>query len=188
MSAVVESRDRLLAGIAALREADVGAVEARLGREDAVVELSAPARRAGGDPQPLQLVLAHELSVGGRAEHLDCPLAVLVRRNPAFGRPEDDEGLVLDLLDLALRGEAHPRELARDDLAQLRLGQQEEVVLLAPGNPHGRDQPRLRRQQQRVTGAADRNRRDAVREHALQVVLRLGAGHAHVRARAGGDS
>src|SRR5207237_3446963 len=55
--AVVQSRDRLLPGIAALREADVCLVEARLGREDALVELASPARDARLDPPKLELLL-----------------------------------------------------------------------------------------------------------------------------------
>src|SRR6476659_4857586 len=45
LPAVVQPGDRLLARIAALRERHVRLVEARLGREDRVVELLPPGRR-----------------------------------------------------------------------------------------------------------------------------------------------
>ena len=56
VAAVVQTRDRLLARVAALREADRAGVEPRLGGEDAVVELATPAGRAGEDAQPLELL------------------------------------------------------------------------------------------------------------------------------------
>ena len=56
VAAVVQPCDRLLAGVAALREADRALLETRLGREDPVVELAPPGGRAGQDPQPLELV------------------------------------------------------------------------------------------------------------------------------------
>ena len=57
LAAVVQARDRLLARVAALREADRALDQARLGGQDAVVELAAQARRAGADPQQLELVV-----------------------------------------------------------------------------------------------------------------------------------
>src|ERR1041385_8663041 len=55
VAAVVQARDRLLAGVAALRERDVGLVETGLGGENALVELLAPNRGAHLDPQRLEL-------------------------------------------------------------------------------------------------------------------------------------
>ena len=66
MTAVVEPRDGLLARIAALREADRALLEARLGGHDAIVELAAEPRRAGEDPQPLELLGADRLGALGR--------------------------------------------------------------------------------------------------------------------------
>src|SRR3954465_9928990 len=53
---VVKARDRLLAGVAALREADVGAVEPGLGGQDPLIQLVAPARLSSLDPCPLGLL------------------------------------------------------------------------------------------------------------------------------------
>src|SRR5207247_215586 len=66
MTAVVQARDRLLARVAALREADRPLVEARLRRKDALVELAPEPRRPGEYPQPLQLALRERLSRGPR--------------------------------------------------------------------------------------------------------------------------
>ena len=57
MAAVVEPGDRLLARVAALREADRALVETRLGRQHTFVDL---ATRAGcrRDPKPIELTLA----------------------------------------------------------------------------------------------------------------------------------
>ena len=56
MPAVTQARDRLLARVATLRERDVGLVEARLGREDRLVQLLPPAGDAGLDPGALELL------------------------------------------------------------------------------------------------------------------------------------
>src|SRR4029077_55265 len=55
-AAVMQARDRFLAGIAALREGDVRLAETGLGGEDRLVQLAAPDRRAGLDPERLELV------------------------------------------------------------------------------------------------------------------------------------
>ena len=86
-------------GIAALRERDRPLVEAGLGREDPVVDLAAPARRAREDPQPLE-VLVGRGRLEPRVEHLDRRHAVVVRRDPV-GLAEDDRRGVLLQLDLA---------------------------------------------------------------------------------------
>ena len=55
--AVVEPRDGLLAGVAALREAYRPVLETRLGGHDAIVELATEPRRARQDSQALELFL-----------------------------------------------------------------------------------------------------------------------------------
>src|SRR6266536_2855262 len=57
--AVVESRDRLLPRVAALREADVRLVETGLGGEHAVVELVAVARGPRFDAQTFEVGFVH---------------------------------------------------------------------------------------------------------------------------------
>jgi hypothetical protein len=57
--------------------------------------------------------------------------------------------------DLALRREARALKLAREPLPGLRLGEQEKAVLRAPPDEHRRDDPGLRREQQRLAGRAD---------------------------------
>jgi hypothetical protein len=62
---------------------------------------------------------------------------------------------VLLRLDLAARSKAHPREERSHGLAELGLGQHEEVVV--PPAPHddGCDHARLRGEKERRTGVAD---------------------------------
>jgi hypothetical protein len=84
-------------------------------------------------------------------------------------------------LDVDLRREAGACELRAHDVAELGLRQHEEVVARAADDPERRDDPRLRRQQQRVAVLV---RGDVVRDHPLQEVLRVGPRHAEVRTRA----
>src|SRR6266545_7065904 len=70
MAAVVEPRDRLLTGIATLRERDVRLVEPRLGGEDRLVELLAPGGYACLDWSAFQLGIV-ERRRDLRVEHLD---------------------------------------------------------------------------------------------------------------------
>ena len=96
---------------------------------------------------------------------------------------EDDRRRVLLGRDLALRGEAHARELVRHRLAELGLGEQQEVVVAAPPDEQRRDHARLGGEQQRV----DRiGREDVVREHALEEVGSVRPLDADVGARAAG--
>src|ERR671922_1986316 len=55
---MVEARDRLLAGIAPLRERDVRLVQSCLGGKNGLVELPAPGRRSGLDPKLLESLRA----------------------------------------------------------------------------------------------------------------------------------
>src|SRR6059058_3496781 len=68
LASIVLAGDRFLAGIAALREADVRLLETGFRREDALVELPAPARRAGLDPPAFELVFACLLAGGTLVE------------------------------------------------------------------------------------------------------------------------
>src|SRR5207253_9675355 len=64
LASVVESRDRLLARIAALREAHVRLGQAGLGRKNRVVDLPAPAGNRGFDAPALELLLVDLLALG----------------------------------------------------------------------------------------------------------------------------
>src|SRR4051794_3428178 len=167
LAAVMLSRDGFLAGIAALAEADVRLVETGLGREDAVVELTTPQRDARLDPPALDVVLAG--LVAGRT--LVEPLAAA----------EHEPRLVLLRLDVDFRREARALQLSAHRVAELRLGEQQEVVGRTPVDAEGRDDPRLRRQEQRVAHVVCG---DVVRDHPLQEVLRVRPRHAEVRTRA----
>jgi hypothetical protein len=81
--------------------------------------------------------------------------------------------------DLALRPQTHPRQVRAHDLAQSRLGQDEELVVVATQNDEGRDQPRLRREQQRRARLTARERTDVVRDHPLQIVRGVRPGDAN---------
>src|SRR5919197_4934898 len=70
LPAVVLPRDRLLARIATLREADVRLVEPRLRGQDRVVELMAPAWDAGLDPPAFDVFFARLVALRSRVEHL----------------------------------------------------------------------------------------------------------------------
>ena len=108
-AAVVQPRDRLLARVAALREGDVRLVEPGLGGEDRLVELAAPDRRAGLDPQPLELLAGLgglALLLGPALERLD---AVVVVADPLAGAELQVAAVRLEL-DLALRREARAEQ------------------------------------------------------------------------------
>ena len=171
VTAIMETRDRLLSGIAALLEADVRRVETGLRRQDRVVELAAPARNARLDAAELELVVVHR-RLEARVEHFDG--AGKVRGDAVTS--EDEERRVLLHLDLALRAQAHANELRADRLAELGLGQEEEVLLAAAPDDERRDQPRLRRQEQCRARVADAERVHVVRDHALEIVARVRSG------------
>ena len=87
-------------------------------------------------------------------------------------------------LDLHLRAQPHAREVPEHDLAELRLGEQEEVVLATAPDGERRDHAGLRRQQQGLARLLG----DVVGDHALEEVLRVRAAHTDVRARPKGDT
>src|SRR4029077_14060506 len=97
LPAIALTRDWLLARIAAFAEADVRLVEARFGREDLFVDLSAPARNACLDPPALELLLTDLVARRTVVEH--------------FFAAEDQPGLVLLRLDLDLGREARAQQL-----------------------------------------------------------------------------
>ncbi|RDI73269.1 hypothetical protein Gocc_3064 [Gaiella occulta] len=183
----MEPRDRLLARIAALREADRALLEARLGGQHALVELAAEAWRGGQDAQPLELVGGDALGAVRRVgvEQLAGGNAVVVVRHAALDLPEDERRDMLLRLDRALRGEAEARKLGAQSLAELRLGQQQEVVLPAAQHYQRRDESGLRREQQRLARLAGSERLDVVGHHALQVGggIRSGDGDERPRPR-----
>ncbi len=79
-------------------------------------------------------------------------------------------------------------ELGADDVPELGLGQQQEVLGTAPPDPERGDHPRLRGQKQRLAALALAERLDVVREHPLEVVLRVRARDTDERPRAARDS
>ena len=80
-------------------------------------------------------------------------------------------------LDLDLRGKAEAHELASDALTELRLGREQEVLRPAPDHDERRDDARLRGEEQRLARCVQVER-DVVRQHSLEVVLRVGPGDA----------
>ena len=58
-----------------------------------------------------------------------------------LGVAEDEQRRVLLELDLALRREARAQQLRPHDLAELRLGQEQEVLRAAAPDAQRRDQP-----------------------------------------------
>jgi hypothetical protein len=137
---------------AALRQRDRAVHQTCLGGQDAVVDLIAEPWRARLDAQALQVLLAQ----GGKAlrrilvEHLHRRNPVVVVRDSGAILPEEQVRAVLFELDLRLGGEPHAKKLVAQGLAELRLRQQQEIVLSAPQHAHRRDHARLRRQQQRL--------------------------------------
>jgi hypothetical protein len=95
-------------------------------------------------------------------------------------RAQDDDGPVLLRLDRALRREAGAQELANEPLAGKGLGQEQEVVLPAAHDDERRDDPRLRRQEQRRARLPGCERLDVVRDHAVEVRGRVRPSHGDV--------
>ena len=86
--------------------------------------------------------------------------------------------------DLGLGRKAHPQQLVAQRLAELRLGEEQEVLGPAAQDAHRRDHACLRRQEQGLARVAGGERLDVVREHALEIVLGVRPDHADKGARA----
>jgi hypothetical protein len=156
----------------------MGLGQARLGRQNPIVDLTAPARSAREDPQPLQLLFVRELGGCLAVQDLDGGDAVLVVRD-AFALAEDEHGRVRFRLELDLGREAHAEQRRAHDVPEPFLGQQEIVLLATLHDDQRSDHPGLRRQQQR--GA--RRLLDVVRDHSLEEILRIRSADGNVLAR-----
>ena len=177
MTAVVQPGDRLLARVAALREADRALLEPRLGGEDPVVELATPRRRAGEDPEPLELVrrrsgrrsgLGVEQLGGG---HAVVGGGIALRAAAA----EDDVEVCSSRSIVALRREAGAEQLACDALAKRRLGQREEVVRAAAQTTSGAISRAFGVSSSASHDPPGAERRDVVRDHPVEVRRGVGA-------------
>ncbi len=161
MAAVVEPRDRLLARVAPLGERDRPFLEPCLGGEDAVVELVAGDGRPGADAEAFELVVGDRIGVPDvGVDHLAGRDPVVVVRDRAVEDGADDERrAVLFGLDRALRREAAAREIAANPLAEVGLGEEQEVVVSAAQHGQRRDDARLRGEEQGQAGLAHREGR-----------------------------
>ena len=126
-------------------------VETRLRGQDPVVDLALPARHAALDPPQLELLLRERrpspASSSSRApgQSVAKPVAAA----------EDEHRLVLLRLDIALARRRIRVRCARTDLAQPRLGQEEEVVVIATQDDERRDHTCLRGEEKRRARLAD---------------------------------
>lgn len=168
LASIALSRDRLLARIATFAEADVRFVEARFCGQDAIVDLSAPARDARLDPPALELLLINFFARRPLVKY--------------FFAAEDQPRLVLLGLDLRFRGEAHPDKLRASGLSKLRLSQEQKVIGGTPDDPQWRDHLGLRSEQQGLATLANSEGVDIIRDHPLQIVGSVGPGNAQRRA------
>ena len=116
LAAVVQPGDRLLARIAALRERDVRLVEARLGREDRVVD-SLPQAGAAASIRMRSTSSAERVGSTSASSSSDAGLAELLVRDPAV-LAEDDDRRVLLRLDLDLGREPRAKQGGADRLAE----------------------------------------------------------------------
>ena len=166
MAAVLEAGERLLARVAALGERDRALVEARLGGQDPVVDLAPPARRASEDPEPLELLVGRPRR--RRPRRAPRPPG---RRSPCVGIPVVPPRTIADECSsssiCAPRGEAHPREMRPNRLAEPGLGEEQEVVLGPPPDEERSDHAPLRRQDQRLARLAGEH---VVRDDPLEQV------------------
>ena len=116
-------------------------VEPGLGGKDALVDLAAPARCAGEDPQALQLLVGRPASRRSRAPR---PPARRSRASESPRLAEDDRRGVLLELDLAASRRCASASGEREHgVAELGLGQEQEVVLAAAPDDERRDHARL---------------------------------------------
>ena len=125
-------------------------LEPGLRGQDAVVELPAPTRHAGLDPATLELV-GVERRLELRVEHLDGTGKV----GPDPVSAKHERRRVLLGLDLALRAQPHAHEQRANLLAELRLGEKQEVLVTTAPHDDRCDQARLRGQQQCRARLAD---------------------------------
>ena len=137
-------------------------------------------------PQELELVFVDGRLEPG-VEHLDRLDAVVARRD-AVAAAEDDHGVVLLELDLALRGEAGAEERRAQSLAEPGL-REEEVVVRGPAEDgQRRDDTRFRVEEQRLARVTRPERLDVVRHEGLEERLGVGAAHADEVAGARGHT
>ncbi len=161
--------------------------DARLGGEDAVVDLATEARRPRLDAQPLQVGVVQLLGAVGRRRVDDLVprrAEVVARDRDAVRRyrrslAEPDVGVVLLELDLGPGREPGAQELRPYHLPERRLRQEQEVVLRAAHDPQRGDYASLRRQQQRIAHVAKCQRLDVVRDHPLEELPGLRSRNAH---------
>jgi len=187
----VQTRDRLLPRIATLRQADRTLDQARLGGKYAVVDLPAEGGCPGLDSQQLELVV-RQLSRFRRRDTIDdlpCGPGVVRRRDEHTRRlfvGEQHKGVVTLDIDLDLGREPQTKEPALDGVAQLRLGEQQEVVLRPAEDAERRDHACLGSEQQRVARFPGPERLDVVRDDPLEKARGVGPAHADEAARAAG--
>ena len=175
MPPVMEPRNRLLAGVAALREADRTLLEPRLGRHHAVVELATEPRRACPDAQPLELALADRLGADGRlgVDQLDRRDAVVAGGNELVSIQHElvpTEHTVEECTSTPISHFAANR--VRSSSGARRSPASGSVSSRNSSSPgrqtiHRRHHPGLRRQQERLARLANGQGLDLVRDHPL---------------------
>ena len=165
--AVVQPGDRFLAGIAALGEGDMRAVETRLGRKDRLVDLLPPC----GTPASMRARSRSSRRPTARSRHPTARRAGKVEEVPQK-RATDvcSSGSISHFAAKRARSSA-PRTVSPSP-GSVR---SRKSSCPTPEDPERRDDPPFRRQQQRVA----RRLCDIVREHPLQEILRVGAAHGH---------
>src|SRR5205085_2080330 len=100
LPAVVLTRDRLLARVAALAEADVRLRQSGFRRQHAIVDLAPPARDAGLDPPALERLIVDLFAFRSSVED--------------FFAAEDEPRIVFLRLDLRVRRAPDVPQLVRD--------------------------------------------------------------------------
>ena len=149
LAAVVQARDRLLARVAALREADRALRQAGFGREDAVVDLDA--RSAACRPRSAELELLGAIGSPSPSRRAPprLPAVVGVRQRARGCSPKTTS-------TRAPRARSPPWPRSASAGARVARGRrararsQQEVVVGPSQHAQRRDHPRLRRQQQRL--------------------------------------
>src|SRR4029079_7472854 len=129
--------------------------------------------------QPLELLAGLNrvaLLLGPALERFD---AVVVVAN-TFAGPELQVAAVRLRLDLALRGEPSAEQGRADALCQGSLGDQQKRLPALAHHGWRRDDPPLRRQQQRGPSLAGLERGDFVGDHALEKLRGLGPADLHI--------